>query len=328
MTLRLCSRCRQRPASGKHAWCGPCKKGRGGPPAPDARSRPRRTGTGRVVVGIVGAPKTQLPGGNSQHEGNRALACADAQAPAKGNALPRRGQQDVVGDAAAHAATPPASLSLTPADLVSNATPAPPTGARTQTENVVIITTQDDDAHDGAIPSRPSDDSFPPSLVGFVPLIPLPKKSKGPRGTEGQGPVVDVVDPPKTGATSQLCTAPLLVAIRTGHPNLVCVSCLAVGGRGELIKDHATRLCPGGTVETFRWEPTPHCALCWLRGDADAIMRQHPVGRRAICEHPDVFNAGLWDECRWCGRRGPRGLPAHHAEPVRGWAESEKHESS
>jgi hypothetical protein len=316
---RICSRCRQRPASGKHRWCTRCKHGRGGPPAPEARTRPRRNV--ELNGGVNGVNSGKRSPGSAEYgpgTGRVVVEVADGQAPAKGHALPRSREQDAVGDATAHAATPPASLSLTTADLVSNATPAPPTGATMQTENVVIIiTTQDDDAHDGAIPPRPSDDSFPPSLVGFVPLIPLPKKSEGLRGTEDQGPIVDIFDRPKRGETGPLCAAPLLVPIRTGHPNVVCVSCLAVGVRGELTEDHAIRLCPGGTVETLRWEPdAPRCALCWRPEDVDAIARPHPVGRRAFCERPDVVKVAAWHDCRWCGRRGGP-FDEHHAEPVR-----------
>lgn len=294
---RVCSRCRLRPASGKHAWCTRCKKGRGGPPAAEARMRPRRNaelnggvrspgsaeygpGTGRGVVGIVGAPKTQLAGGNNQHEGNRALACTDGQAPANGNAVPRSGQQDAVGDATTHAATLPASLSLTAADLVSNATPAPPTGARMQMENAAIITTQDDTA----IPPRPSDDSFPPALVGFVPLIPSPKKGERPISR-----VFEIVALPKSRETAlsvpedgarERCSTPKVHAI---SPRLaLCFACWRRDFANRLTNNHErgdTASCDSTDLEPFQGGRSTRCRRCGSAGSLAVMTAPHQIGR-------------------------------------------------
>lgn len=348
---RLCSRCRQRPASGKHAWCGPCKKGRGGPPAPEARTRrqairernagehfTRSDGTelGTDTVTAIDAPAATR--GNNEHRGNNTEGDARQLLPL----LPHQERRDartflpVFHDQERQ--DPPTARSLdelreptahvdAPAALTTTATrESVATGTRSAESESAQIDAPGGEPHAPIIPPAGAVDSFPPSLVGFVRLIALPKKNEGQRGTEGERPaegergerpVVDIVDTPKSWQTGELCAAPLLVPIRADHPNVVCVSCLAVGVRGEFTEDHPIRLCPGGTVEMLRWEPNaPRCALCWRSGDDDTIAHPHPIGRRAFCERPDAVKLAAWHECRWCGRRGgPFG--DHHAEPIR-----------
>jgi hypothetical protein len=237
---RLCSRCRQRPASGKHAWCTRCKKGRGGPPSLEARQRRRRRNlppivpapeTVATVVDVVDASRKaeeQGANGNERQAANAVLEAPDGD-PACVDACAAVTMLGAVDDAAT-------SVLDWANGVVSD------TRAKAQADEA------------SAIPPARARESFPPREVGFVALLRNPKKTDA----SANGQEVNA---------HERCPTP---NVRRVSPRVaLCFSCSRRDLADRLFDDHErgdTALCDSAELEPFAGGQLTRCRRCGSAG--------------------------------------------------------------
>jgi hypothetical protein len=303
---RICSRCRLRPSSGKHAWCTRCKHGRGGPAAPDARTRKR--GNIENITANADAGDAAIEG-NDQHEGNsasggQALAKGTGQATGQDPSLalishleghdrhpPTARPLGELREPTAHADAPAQAITTTgqsSAKEVASATSSTTHDTRADFASIVRIVPAPKKDEAATIPPVGGDDSFPPSLVGFAPVWLIPKKSE--RGTRGEQDISRVSCPVERSASrvsdvvgapeKERCLTPNVRAISTSLA--LCLSCWRRDLVGRLTADHErgdTARCDSADLEPFAGGRWTRCRLCGSAGQHDLMAAPHPIGR-------------------------------------------------
>lgn len=186
---------------------------------------------------------------------------------------------DALRERTTHAETPAVPITTTTenaaTDTLSAASGTTPDAHETESTQPADLDTRSCEACT-TIPPAGADESFPPSLVGFVPLIPNLKKSEDLRGTGDQA-VSDVVDAAKRESQ---CPAPKIVPINARLA--VCFSCWRRDFRDRLTAVHEagdTARCDSTELEPFHGGGSTRCRRCGSAGSHAVMAAPHQIGR-------------------------------------------------